>query len=185
MRSKPVATLTPARLDHLKGYLGRSWNTRWLGAGFSEGTLRLPRNPVSLLLELRAYLAVTRSARTAGQWRDCRPGEHTWRWLSLRRSWQKATRLTLANVATNARDESLERLRDRIVGLRNELEQLIEPDDMRWRTFGFCPADRSSHSEGGDRSRAACGRFAWRDHRRMAGGQRRGELPRRAPSPDV
>jgi hypothetical protein len=34
-------------------------------------------------------------------------------------------------------------LRKRIVGLRGELEQILEPGDIRWRTFGFArPVDR-------------------------------------------
>ncbi|HET6406901.1 MAG TPA: fibronectin type III domain-containing protein [Chthoniobacteraceae bacterium] len=129
-------------VDHLKGYLGRSWNTRWIGAGFSEGTLRLPRNPVSLLLELRAYLAVNTphelpaNGVTAAQ-------ANTLALAISAAELAEGDATDARNVATIARDESFERLRDRIVGLRNELEQLIDSDDMRWRTFGFArPIDR-------------------------------------------
>src|SRR4030095_1655632 len=41
-------------VDHLKGYLGRSWNNRWVAAGFTSGSLQLPNDPKSLLLEFRA-----------------------------------------------------------------------------------------------------------------------------------
>lgn len=50
---------------------------------------------------------------------------------------------TQRDEAARERDESFDRLRGRLVGLRAELEQLMDPDDMRWRTFGFArPVDR-------------------------------------------
>src|SRR5436190_1417662 len=44
-------------LDHLKGYLGRRWNPRWQAAGFANGSLALPRDPLPLLLQFRAYFS--------------------------------------------------------------------------------------------------------------------------------
>jgi hypothetical protein len=47
--------------------------------------------------------------------------------------------------ARKARDAAFKRLRERLVGLRAELLQLLDSDDMRWRTFGFArPIDRRS-----------------------------------------
>jgi hypothetical protein len=129
-------------IDHLKGYLGRSWNTHWVAAGFSEGTLRQPRNPVSLLLELRAYLAMNTAHELPAN------GVTATQANALELAITAAVlaegdATTARDVATKARDESFKRLRDRIVGLRNELDQLLESDDMRWRTFGFArPIDR-------------------------------------------
>jgi hypothetical protein len=113
-----------------------------VAAGFSEGTLRLPRNPVSLLLELRAYFAMNTphelpaNGVTAAQ-------ANTLALAIAAAELAEGNAIDARNIATKARNESFNRLRDRIVGLRNELEQLMEPDDMRWRTFGFArPIDR-------------------------------------------
>jgi hypothetical protein len=129
-------------VDHLKGYLGRSWNTRWVAAGFSEGTLRQPHNPVSLLLELRAYFAMNTAHElpangvTAAQ-------ANTLELAITAADLAEGDATQARDLATKARNESLARLRERIAGLRNELGQLMEDDDMRWRTFGFArPIDR-------------------------------------------
>src|SRR5688572_3681781 len=42
-------------IDNLKPHLGRSWSPSWVAAGFSTGSLALPRNPLPMLVELRAY----------------------------------------------------------------------------------------------------------------------------------
>jgi hypothetical protein len=129
-------------VDHLKGYLGRRWNTRWVAAGFSEGTLRLPRNPVSLLLELRAYFAINTPHELPANGVSAAQA-NTLALAIAAAELAEGNAIDARNIATKARDESFNRLRDRIVGLRNELEQLMEPDDMRWRTFGFArPIDR-------------------------------------------
>jgi hypothetical protein len=129
-------------LDHLKGFLGRTWNPRWVGAGFTDGSLALPYDPMSLLLEFRAYYAVNTAHElpvngvTAAQANTLA--------LAIDAAVLAEGAATQArDLAKRARDESFERLRDRVIALRKELEQLIEPDDMRWRTFGFArPIDR-------------------------------------------
>ena len=129
-------------LDHLKGFLGRRWNTRWVAAGFTGGSLELPHNPVSLLLEFRAYFAMNTPHELAVN--GVTAAQANTLALAIEAALLTEGVATQArDLATKARDESFERLRDRLVGLRNELEQLIEPDDMRWRTFGFArPIDR-------------------------------------------
>jgi len=129
-------------VDHLKGYLGRSWTTHWVAAGFSEGTLRQPGNPVSLLLELRAYLAVNTAHEVPAN--SVTAAQANTLALAIDAAELAEGKAAEArDLATKARDESFERLRDRIIALRKELEQLMQPDDMRWRTFGFArPIDR-------------------------------------------
>lgn len=129
-------------LDHLKGFLGRTWNPRWVAAGFTGGSLRLPYDPMSLLLEFRAYFAVNTpqelltNAVTAAQANTLATAINT-------AVLAEGTATQARDLATKARDESFERLRARVIGLRKELDQLMEPDDMRWRTFGFArPIDR-------------------------------------------
>jgi hypothetical protein len=129
-------------VDHLKGYFGRTWNNRWVAAGFTGGSLRLPYDPKSLLLEFRAYFALNAvqespsNGVTAAQ-------ANTLAAAIDAAVLAEAQANTARDLAVEARDASFARLRKRIVGLRHELEQIIEPDDMRWRTFGFArPIDR-------------------------------------------
>jgi hypothetical protein len=103
--------------------------------GFTSGSLRLPYDPKSLLLEFRAYFALNAAHESPSN------GVTAAQANTLALAIDAAV---LAEAQANtARDASLERLRSRIVGLRHELEQILEPDDMRWRTFGFArPIDR-------------------------------------------
>jgi hypothetical protein len=129
-------------VDHLKGYLGRSWNNRWVGAGFTGGSLQLPKDPKSLLLEFRAYFALNTAHESASN--GVTAAQANTLALAIDAAvLAEAQANTARDAAAEARDASFGRLRSRIVGLRHELEQILEPDDMRWRTFGFArPIDR-------------------------------------------
>jgi hypothetical protein len=129
-------------LDHLKGYLGRTWNNRWAAAGFTGGSLRLLYNPKSLLLEFRAYFALNAAHESPSSGVTAAQANTVAATIDAA-VLAEAQANTARDAALAARDESFERLRSRIVGLRHELEQILEPDDMRWRTFGFArPIDR-------------------------------------------
>jgi hypothetical protein len=129
-------------LDHLKGYLGRRWNPDWTGAGFTGGSLALPYDPKPLLLKFRAYFALNTTHELPAT--NVTAAQANTLMLAIEAALLAENAATQArDLATQARDESFKRLRDRIVGLRNELEQLMEDDDMRWRAFGFArPIDR-------------------------------------------
>jgi hypothetical protein len=129
-------------LDHLKSYLGRSWNNRWVAAGFTNGSLRLPYDPRSLLLEFRAYFALNAAHESPSN--GVTSAQANILALAIDAAVLAESRANTArNAAVEARDASMARLRKRIVGLRGELEQVLEPDDIRWRTFGFArPIDR-------------------------------------------
>jgi hypothetical protein len=135
-------TYNERALDHLKGYLGRSWNNRWVAAGFTAGSLQLPRDPKSLLLEFRAYFALNAAHESPSN--GVTAAQANTVALAIDAAFlAEAQANTARDAAVEARDQSLERLRKRIVGLRGELEQVLEPDDIRWRTFGFArPIDR-------------------------------------------
>jgi hypothetical protein len=129
-------------IDHLKAHLGRRWNPRWQGAGFTRGSLALPKDPFSLLLELRAYFSLNAEEEVAST------GVTAARADELAAAISKAIMDELMAAAARgearkARDAAFRKLRERLVGLRAELLQLLEADDMRWRTFGFArPIDR-------------------------------------------
>jgi hypothetical protein len=129
-------------LDHLKSYLGRSWNNRWVAAGFTNGSLRLPYDPRSLLLEFRAYFALNAAHESPSN--DVTAAQANILALAIDAAVLAESQATIArDAAVEARDASMARLRKRIVGLRGELEQILDPDDMRWRSFGFArPIDR-------------------------------------------
>jgi hypothetical protein len=129
-------------IDLLKGHLGRTWNTRWQAAGFTRGTLRLPNDPLPLLVELRGYfvlhaahenaatqITATRADALAAAVNDAVHDENVAR--------------TERNTAADVRDAAFVHLRRRLVAVRRELEDLLEDDDQRWTTFGFSrPVDR-------------------------------------------
>jgi hypothetical protein len=129
-------------IDTLKGYLGRRWNPRWQAAGFTGGSLAQPRDPLPMLLQFRAYFSANAAHENAAN--NVTAARANTLALDIE---QKVNAEAVASVARDdartARDESLAILRGRVVGLRGELEQLLESDDLRWRQFGFArPVDR-------------------------------------------
>jgi hypothetical protein len=113
-----------------------------VAAGFTSGSLQLPRDPKSLLLEFRAYFALNTAHESASN--GVTAAQANTLALAIDAAFlAEAQANTARDAAVEARDASFNRLRSRIVGLRGELEQILEPDDMRWRTFGFArPIDR-------------------------------------------
>jgi hypothetical protein len=113
-----------------------------VAAGFTGGSLALPHDPKSLLLEFRAYFALNAAHESPSNGVTAAQANTVAAAIDAA-VLAEAQANTARDAAVEARDASLERLRSRIVGLRHELEQILEPDDMRWRTFGFArPIDR-------------------------------------------
>jgi hypothetical protein len=123
-------------IDALKSHLGRRWNPQWQAVGFSQGTLRLPRHPLALLLQLRNYFRThaaheipakeITAARADALATAVQQAEHN---LDLAKSARK--------IANEARDEAVHTLASRLRGLRTELDQLLDDDEARWIEFGF------------------------------------------------
>jgi hypothetical protein len=113
-----------------------------VAAGFTGGSLRMPHSPKSLMLEFRAYFALNPAHESPSNGVTAAQA-NTLAVAIDAAQLAEANATTARDLATKARDASLEKLRNRIVGLRGELDQILEPDDMRWRTFGFArPIDR-------------------------------------------
>jgi hypothetical protein len=129
-------------VDHLKEALGRTWNPRWQAAGFTQGSLAMPRNPVPLLFDLRSYFIANPAQELPAKDLTAADAdalataiENAERDLNLARSARK--------TAAEARDAAIQKLRRRLVGLRSELDQILDDDDARWLDFGFSrPVDR-------------------------------------------
>jgi hypothetical protein len=123
-------------IDALKSHLGRRWNPKWQAVGFTQGSLRVPRHPLALLLQLRNYLRAhaaheipaknITAAQADALATAVQQAEHD---LDLAKSARKA--------ASEARDEAVRALIRRLTGLRTELDQLLDDDDARWGEFGF------------------------------------------------
>ena len=147
LRRKAVAAgckFNERAIDHLKSYLGRRWNPQWQAAGFISGSLALPKNPLSLLLELRAYLSLNPEHEVASTGVTAAQADTLVAGIN-QAIYEEATAAAARGQARKARDAAFKQLRDRLVGLRAELLQLLDSDDMRWRSFGFArPIDRRS-----------------------------------------
>jgi hypothetical protein len=120
----------------LKGVLGTSYNSAWQNAGFLARTLRVPRNPVTMLIEFRQYLTANPANENAAA------GVTAERAQMLFAAMESAARSVAAAKAAQihakrARDRALRTLKKRMSGLRAELEQVLSPDDGRWLEFGF------------------------------------------------
>ncbi|HEY5791701.1 MAG TPA: hypothetical protein VIS74_00285 [Chthoniobacterales bacterium] len=125
----------------LKNYLGPRWNSQWEAAGFTNGSLRMPDDPLPMLGELRAYFlarAAHENAPLGVSAAACLAQVHT---VSAARSASNASNVA-AGLAKQARDAALRALYTRMSGLLAELDQLLDDDDPRWYAFGFDrPAD--------------------------------------------
>jgi hypothetical protein len=125
--------------------IGADWGPLWEEAGFSDGSISIPRKQEDryvLLGELKTFLhdnstyAVTDPARpdldvTEAAAGACYDAITTARAAINTAAEQNGTALTV-------RDTALAQMRARLTGLRGELEQIPLPDDSPiWYAFGF------------------------------------------------
>jgi hypothetical protein len=129
-------------IDHLKSHFGRRWNPRWQSAGFNRGSLALPKNPMSLLLELRDYFKLNPEHEVAAIGVTAAQADGLAAAIA-QAGLDESMAAEARSKARKARDAAFMQLRTRLVGLRAELQQLLDSDDPRWRLFGFArPIDR-------------------------------------------
>jgi hypothetical protein len=130
----------------LKPVIGHRWNGDWNAAGFTAGTLAVPRVPLSTLEHFRAYLVANpaRESVSAGFTAAAAQTHVT----AIQNAIQaRDTAKGLRWTAKAARDASFKQIRKRLSDLRSELSQLLSPTDARWYAFGFRrPADGSMPS---------------------------------------
>lgn len=132
--------LARACIGVLKPRLGDSWNNSWQVAGFTNHSLAVPPNPDVLLGQLGNYF----SANPGYEVPNLTPT------ISVTANACTAS-VTAINAAENASNQSnanaglarknleagIELGRSRLTGLRNELTELLQPDDDLWYAFGF------------------------------------------------
>ena len=132
-----------------KTTIGGDWNATWEQAGFTAGSLAVPRTQeerFALLDTLRNFLGTNTQYEVTNQ---NHPelnvtgdiaNTHFNTVSDARSAANQANTLNGAALAT--RDAAKAALRKRLTGLRDELGQLLADDDPRWYAFGFNrPAD--------------------------------------------
>lgn len=132
--------LARACIGVLKPRLGDSWNSKWQAAGFTKSTLAVPDNPLTILQQLRTYFSAnpTHEKTDLGNGIDatsaaCETGAQT---LSTTATASNESNTNAGN-AKSALAAGIAAGRSRLIGLREELTQLIEEDDELWHAFGF------------------------------------------------
>jgi hypothetical protein len=119
--------------------LGEQWNAQWNAAGFTGGSLAVPGNPLALLQQLRAFYAANPAREIPDlQGVACTAiaCEAAVQAISDAQSASNQSNTDSGNAYANFQ-AGLKDGRDRLTGLRNELDQLIDDDDDRWYAFGF------------------------------------------------
>lgn len=132
-------TLAKACVNTLKPRLGDQWNNAWQAAGFTDGSLAIPDNPLTLLQQFRAYFEINPTHERS----DIAPGLHA----TAAACEGAADAIAAASTASNEANSNagiakanyeagIKAARNRLSGLRDELTQLLDPDDARWYAFG-------------------------------------------------
>ena len=135
-----------ACIHSLYPVLGEGWNAQWNAAGFTGGSLAVPTNPLTLLQQLRAYYLANPARESVVQGINCNAVtcEATAQSISTAESACNQSDTDAATAHNNYLD-GIAAGRARIIGLKNELSQLIGKDDERWYAFGFDkPTDPST-----------------------------------------
>ncbi|MES2438078.1 MAG: hypothetical protein V4584_03380 [Verrucomicrobiota bacterium] len=133
-------TVASACVNVLKPRLGNQWNNAWQAAGFTNHSLEIPENPLTLLQQLRAYF----TANPTHEKPDLAPGLHA----TADACHAAALAISSASSSSNnsnsgaggakkALEDGIAAGRKRLTGLRTELSQLLGSDDERWYAFGF------------------------------------------------
>lgn len=132
--------LAQACIGVLKPGLGNQWNNAWQTAGFTNNSLAVPANPLALLNQFRSYFAAnptkevpnltpTISATAVA----CEAAAQA---ISTAASASNTSNMN-AGMAQAALAAAIKAGRSRLGGLREELTQLLGPDDDLWYAFGF------------------------------------------------
>ena len=171
-------TLAMTCTGTLKPVLGQQWNSTWNAAGFTDGSLAVPDNPMTMLQQLRAYYAANPAREVANvQGIACTAAacEAAAQAIGTAQSASNQSN-TDAGQAQSDLQGGLAAGRKRLSGLREELARLIKDDDERWYAFGFDKPGDSSAPEVPENLVATPGApgsrllmFDWDDARRADG----------------
>jgi hypothetical protein len=125
----------------LKPRLGDQWNNSWQTAGFTDGSLAIPENPLTILRQISAYFAANPSHEVGNLKATATQCTSDAEAISTAATASNQSN-TDAGTAKSDLEVGISNARSRLSGLRNELGQLLEDDDERWYAFGFSkPSD--------------------------------------------
>lgn len=133
--------------------LGEQWNSQWNAAGFTGGSLAVPGNPLPQLQQLRAYYAANPAREIPDlQGVACTAAacEAAAQAISDAQSASNQSNTDSGNAYANFQ-AGLKDGRDRLTGLRNELNQLspvsfwLAQADLGWQPTGKMPDPMPAH----------------------------------------
>ena len=132
--------LASALVSLLKLRLGTQWNAQWHEAGFTQGSLKIPDHPQTLLLQLRSFLLAHPDCELpnlSGNL-DCTLAgfQAAAEAIDAAKTASQASNIEAGTTKQNF-DLALQQARTKLTGLRQELALLLGPDDARWYAFGF------------------------------------------------
>jgi hypothetical protein len=132
--------LAQACVGVLKPRLGNQWNSQWQPVGFTNGSLAVPDHPLALLQQIAAYFVANPAQEVA----NLTPAISATAAACTAAADAISTAASLSNQSITDSGNAKKNLetgiadaRTRLVGLRDELSQLLSDDDERWYAFGF------------------------------------------------
>lgn len=126
-------------INTLKPVLGVQWGSAWNAAGFTEGSLAVPVNPMTKLQQLRAYYAANPAREVTGiNGITCTAAacEAAAQAISTTITASNQSNVDAGQVQADYQ-AGIAAARKRASGLLAELGQLLEDNDPRWLAFGF------------------------------------------------
>jgi hypothetical protein len=130
-----------ACINVLKPRLGDQWNNQWQTAGFTDSSIAVPDNPLALLQQLRSYFAAHPTHEVSEVNATATQCEASAQLVSDAASASNQSNTDAGNAKKNL-EIGVAEARSRLIGLREELTQLLDDDDERWYAFGFSkPSD--------------------------------------------
>jgi hypothetical protein len=128
-------------INILKPHLGDQWNNNWQTAGFTDHSLAVPENPLSLLQQMAAYFVANPSHQIGDLKATATQCIASSEMISDAASASNQSNTDAGNAKKDL-EAGIAEARARLSGLRHELSQLLEDDDERWYAFGFSkPSD--------------------------------------------
>ncbi len=137
-RSNARATLTLAR-DNFKPVFGGKASSAWTAAGWPDDSIAVPSTSdklLPLLLAVKQYLTDNPAQEVPNKGVTAANTTALHTALSTAVSARNTHKTTLGQCLGH-RDQCEKKLRTRLRGLVTELEQLLDPLDPRWLTFGL------------------------------------------------
>ncbi len=124
-------------IHSLMPVLGEKWNSNWKAAGFT-GSLAVPDDPTVLLQQLRAYYSANPTREATVQDVACTAAACATQTAAVETAQTNSNQSNAdAGIAHRNFLNGITAGRNRLSGLRTELDQLIPDDDDRWYAFGF------------------------------------------------